>query len=558
MPKVPRLDSPQVQQQGYQPVLRNTRPPDDFGLKEQQQKVAGLAMGIVQKAREDADQVAVLNADKELSALETDILYNPETGAYNKKGKDAFGLPETVSEDWKKGADKIAESLSNPVQRAAFQRSVNSRYGDIDRQLQKHVGVEMSKYDDETTSAYIANERSAAVMNYQDPERVEMAKQRQQAAIMDHAKRNGLPEEWAKQKIQDTTSKTNTDIVNRMLANGDDLNAKKYFDANKEQFQGDDIAAVEKNLEEGSLRGESQRQSDEIVRKYGGSLTAAMEQVKKIQDPKIRDATQERVKSEFALKEVADRERRQKMQTQATNILDQTGNIDQIPPAMWNQFELSERAALKAYAKAKAAGTEVPTSWQDYYDLRRMAEAPALRDKFKSMNLMEYRGKLADTEFKQIADLQAGLLKGDDKTLKELDGFRTDSQIVEDAWRQIGMSTSKDAEAYATFRRKVDEVVQSEQARTGKKLGNNEIQAVVDNLTVQGVTEKGIFWDSTKRVYELEDNESIEITINDVPKTERSRIEAALRRRGLPVNDRTVIGLYGEKIQRQRGASNGG
>lgn len=555
MPSVPRLSNPQVQEQGLANI-RQTASPDAaaFGGGAAAAAVSKETIDLVAKIKQDADQVAVLDADQKMSAYETNLLYDPKAGAFNKKGKDSFGLPDTVRDEYKKKADEIAATLSNPNQRAAFARSVTSRFADVDRQIQKHVSVEMKNYDDETTNAYIANEQSAAALNYQDPERVQMAIQRQQAAVLDHANRNGMPEEWAKAKLMDVTSKTNTEVVSRMLANGDDLRAKEYYEKNKETgFTGPDAIKLEKDLEEGSLRGESQRQSDKIFAANSNNMMAAIEETKKIEDPKVRDATMERIKNNFALKSAAEDQQRKKMQTEATNILDKSGSIDDIPPKMWNQFELSERSALKAYAKARAEGKDVTTKMEVYYNLRTMAETPALQKKFMQENLLTYAGDLSRSDLKQMMDLQAGLHKGDDKTIKALDGFRNDGQIVEDAFKAIGKSPSKDAEEYAQFRRRADEIAAQHAQNTGKKPTNKEMQGIVDSLMVQGVTEKGILWDTKKRAYELQDGESIEITAKDIPRAERSKIEEALKRRGIQATEKAVVDLYSRKIQRMSG-----
>lgn len=558
MPSVPRLDGPQVQERGVQTARQAAEAPNDFGNQQALHRIGSAAEELVSQAKNHADQLAVLDADKQMSAYETQLLYDPKTGAYNKRGKDSFGIPDQVKDDYKKKVDEISANLNNPVQRDAFARSAQSRYQDVDRQIQKHVSVQMQQFDDETTNSFIANERSAAALNYQDPERVNASIQRQQAALIDHAQRNGLPDEWVKAKVQDAQSKTNVEVVSRMLANGDDLTAKKYYDTNKERFTGEDAIKLEKDLEEGSVRGESQRLSDKIFASHGSSLTAAMEEVKKIDNPKIRDAAQERIKSNFAIQETADRERRTKLQTKATNIIDKTGRLDDIPPNEWNQFELSERSALKAYAKAKNEGAEIQTNWDTYYQLRTMAETPALQKEFMKINLLTKRGDLSNSHFKEFIDLQAGLHKQDDKTLKQLDGFRTDSQIVDDSWSALGKSKKDDPVEYVAYRRKIDDAIMAHQERTGKKATNKEVQEVVDNMLVEGITKRHPWYrpDERKRVYQLGDTEAVEIDAKDVPQAERSKIEAALKRRGIQATDKMVVEWYGRKRATEQ--NNGG
>ncbi len=554
MPVVPRYNRDPVQQA----ALPNIRPGVDapieaFGGGHANQQVFSQVTAIAQKAKNDADQLAVLDADRKLSEVETRLLYDPQSGAINKKGKDAFGAHEEVMRNLETEVQSIEGELRNETQRMAFRRSLVSRQVNIDRQLQRHVSTEIQRYDNETTESYLANERDAAVANYHDPERVNLSVERQRAAIQDHANRNGLPPEWVENKLKDSTSKTHGSVISRMLANGQDLDAKKYYDAHKDLFTGADAAAIEKDLEEGSLRGESQRQSDLIFEKFGSSMSTAMDKAREIEDPKLRDEVTSRLKDRFQMREVERRQSVENLHKSATDIIDRTGNIDEIPTDQWKQFSLSERSALKNYARARREGIEPETKWDLYYDLKTQASTPALRSKFLQTNLYEHRPDFANAEFKELVNLQTSLRSGDDKAAKDLDGFRTDQMIVNDALRAAGFDTSpkpgkKDAEAVNKFRRAVDEHLKQLQSRTGRKATNQEVQEIVDNLMVKGVTEKGLIWDTTKRLFELGPQDQFEIDPDDIPAGERAKIEEALRRRGIAVNNQKIVDLYTRKL----------
>lgn len=560
MPTVPQRTST-VEDKGLPSITQSaTASEETFGgpaaarVTRAAQGLAETVFKIADEEKRKADQLAILEADKELSALETMLQYDPQNGAMNKSGKDAFALPDTVKAEWEKGAAEIEKkSIKNESQRSAYRNMVVQRWKSVDGNVQRHVSGEIKKYDSETTEAYITNERDAATVNYMDPGRIEMSIARQQAALMDHAKRNGLPEEWVKLKMQDAVSKTQVGVIGRMLANGQDLDAKAYFDRNRDRFAGSDIVGVERALEEGTLRGESQRQTDAIVSKLP-SMPDAINEAKKIKEPKLRDAVTDRIKDHFNTQRAAENERREKQYQVASNIVEQTKNRDEIPPDLWMALSLPERNALDARAAQLREGIPPVTDWNDYYNLKTMASSSATRSEFLQINMLTYRPKMADSEFKELVNLQTELRNGNDKTL---DGYRTSAMIVNDTLAAAGIDpTPKPGKPAAKdvneFRRLVDMQIEQQQKLTGRKVTNDDVQSIVDNLIVKGSVEgSGIFgmFKTKKRAFQVEEGETLAIDKSDIPVGERAKIIAALERAGRTVTDEAIVNLYNRKLQ---------
>jgi hypothetical protein len=116
---------------------------------------------------------------------------------------------------------------------------------------------------------------------------------------------------------------THVGVIDRLLANDQDLAAKQYYDAHKADVTGAATIAVERALEEGSTRGESQRQADTITAK-AATLGDALTQVRAIADPKVRDATEERVRKFFSEKAENLRQQRDAGMQRATNLVEQS------------------------------------------------------------------------------------------------------------------------------------------------------------------------------------------------------------------------------------------
>lgn len=519
-------------------------------------QIAKVGVEIYKQERDYADQIAVMEADKKLSALETQLLYNPESGAMNKKGKDAFAVIEPTDEAFQKGISEIESGLSNERQMAAFKRLAYGRQGDISRSLNKHVAQERQRYEIQETEAYIQTERTAVIQNPYDLERIDMAIERQKMAILAMSERNGLPPEVTQKSLQEVSSKTHRAAIEQMLAEGSDRAADQYFKSVSNQISGDDKTYLTKNLEVATLAGESQRKANDLftsAKSYGDAL----EQARKIEDSKLQDATISRIKELQNQKDEVERDQKEKLNVNFANMIDQ-GQDPRGKPG-WADLTTNERTNLENYYKHRLSGTEPRTNWANYYDLKTMASNPATRDQFSKIDLFsEYRSNLGDTEFKELVSLQTGVRNGSGETKSLLDGYRTDKSIVDDALMGMGIDIGSKAndsenEKAAAFRRMVDEAIIAQQQATGKKVNNNDIQTIVDNMTVKVVTDKGLFWDTKKPFTLLDEDDQIEdIDVSDIPKAEKLKIQDVLKRKGLPDSDTAIVDLYLRKLKSMR------
>lgn len=508
------------------------------------------------------DQVAVMGAERSLGDWELKAMYDPQNGALAKRGKDAFGLPDAVKKDYKTASDSIGAGLSNDRQKAAFNRASQARWSDINGTLTRHVFSEVKKNDDSETENFLKNSQQAAIANIGDDARINTEMERQTAAIVDYSRRNGLGVEFVKQKTAQVVSDTNVGLIDRMIANGQDLKAKAWLDGHRDQIAGDDIAKVERWVQEGSTRGESQRQTDVILARTTGEMEA-IGVANKITDPKVRDASVERVRQYYSIKDKADRQEREELTTQAAGIIDKTGTVDKIPPSQWNKLTLGERSALKSYAKQIQAGDDPKEVTEDYYNLLTRASVPELQAGFLKENLMSYVDKIPKSDLKHLMEVQASLRKGDDKSAdKLLSSERVQGQIANDAILGMGLDptpTEKTSEANRNtvldFRRQLRANVRGLEARTGKQATDDQVQGIVDGMVIKGTVPGSsvILPDDTKRAFQLKPGETLVVKSKDIPVAERDRIKGALERKGITATDAAIVDLYNTRVNIGRG-----
>lgn len=559
MPTVRRYDGEQLEQRPVAgPRVSVDAPAEAFGGGQSQQRLSesirGLnaeATNMIIKEKNYADQVVVLDSDNKMADVERKLMHDPNTGALNKRGKDAFGTPDTVNAEFMKAAQEVEKGLNNENQKAAFRRQVQSRQLNINKQLDDHVARESRAYDDAVTEASIENEINEAGMNYSDPVRVAMSLENQRMKIIDKARRNGLPDEWTQDAVGKSFSKTHSLIINQMLSNGDDTSASEYYKENKDEILPSDRDALEKSIYEGQLLGEAQRGADEIFMK-SDDRNEAFNHAKKIKDPALRKETESQLERMFTRQAVADRQELLKQFKMASDAVEQGKK----PPAnIWSKLNSNQRSSLDARLKQVNAGIQPTTDWPTYYNLKTMAADQ--KNDFIRENLMAYRSKMADSEFKELVNLQSSLSKNDAAASENLNGYRTTTQIIHDTLTSAGINpsakpNSAEGKKVASFRRMVDEQIQLIQAQTGKEAKTDDVQKIVDNLLVKGIVPNsgiGGFFKKQKYVFELKPGDSVAIEKNEIPVAERNKIEDALRRRGLPVTDDRIIELYNRKIQ---------
>lgn len=539
MPSVPRYNQRQVQESVGPAIQQNANAPREaFGISEQPQRMVNGLSEVIQKAKNDADQVAITDIQSKLSSFRTTAEWDPSNGYYNKRGKDAIESVNGTLEAFDKKVAELEESLT-PSQAMTFKRVAANERSQMYNGFQRHLSSQIREYDDETTKSLINNEADSAIANFQNPESVGYSLQKIEGAIFLSGQRNGAPAEAIKLQVQNARSQVHAGIISRYLNQGDDREAKAYFEQHKESLTGTDTARLEKDLEVGSLRGESQRLSDEIF-SQSPSLSQALEKARRIEDPELRDETTRRIQQNFQMKDAIDRDNQEKRSINISNLLDQNqGDINKIPPAEWNKMSASEKSSWRNYANSVSKGQEPTTNWSVYSKLKSMDPA-----EFNNIDIVgTYRNQLGNTELKELINLQTGSRNGDSKARKELDGFVSDQKIVDQVAFEAGLNANaKNGEAkkrYDRYLEAVNKEVTAIQRESGKKLLGEEVRNVAKRMAFEGITEEGFLFDTKKRVSDM--------TIDEVPNGDRKKIIEALKAKKQPVTEQSIIFWYLQK-----------
>jgi len=536
MPVIPRLGINQVQSaQGPQQRVDTSVNQEAFGLGNARSVAPDIA-AFAQKIKNDADQVAAMEAENKLIEYQNKFLYDPKEGMIAKKGKDAFNLQNDLNESFAKTSSELTEGLSNPVQKAMFQKSAASRRADMDSQTMKYVSTQIQQYDDETTSAKVTAEMNNAVNGYQDPELITKSMMRQEQTIVKYAGRHGLSPEVVKGKIDDAYSKTHSSIISRMLTNGDDLAAESYYNANKDGILGTQKEAVEKELMVGTSKGKSQRFTDEAISKGMSEKQALAEAAKTFGDnPKLREVVEGRIKYSYNQEKEFKQQAQEDLFNKASDILLKSGgDVNKVPDSLIAKMDGKTLESFQSHVNA----APITDDGDSFYYLQQMAADPDTRAEFMNHNLTLEKG-LNKQHREQLSNMQKSLKnsKTKDAANEELNGILTSNQVIKSAFVNAGFNTKKNSNEFNKFLEKVDQEVRAVKIEKGKKkLNNDEIREIANKWAVNKIIDPGFFSDTKKIAADIE--------VDDIPVEKKSNLEKTLIKQGKPVTDKNILDLF--------------
>lgn len=210
------------------------------------------------------------------------------------------------------------------------------------------------------------------------------------------------------------------------------------------------------------------------------------------------------------------------------------GNYAGLPASVRNSLPPGKVDDVIGFAGRISKGAPIETDWSLYYELK---TDPA---KLQATNLMAFRSKLGDAEFKALVSQQEDLRSGKDMTR-----LRSFGDVLNQYMREAGIDpTPKDTDTtgaakvgriWSAFEARVRE---REQAK-GSKLTPEEIQKTAAQLfTKVGIS--GLLWDSEKPAVMLAADDKI----TKIPDEDRTQIIEALRANRRPVTEQNIIALF--------------
>lgn len=502
--------------------------------------------------KKEADDARGQEVYAQLTNYKNKLIYDQNNGAMTQKGQNALNVVNDYGQQFKDYADQVANTLTNDEQRKQFDHFSRITGDELNQTLSKYVYSQSQDLAQQKNAAALDAAKNDAILNYQEPGKVEASIELQRNALTNSLRQQGMPQEVIDDQVRQQLSSTYSGVVDRMVANGQDSMAKSYYDSIKDQVTAKDAIALDKTLEASTMRGESQRASDGIIAKYS-KLSDALEAAREIQDPKLRDETTTRVKQYYNDQANAQKQDDEQQLNAGQTLIEKSGGrIDAITPQMWANYDGKTQEDLKRFAAQVQRGYEPPQNSDDYLDFMRLAAVPEARDEILQTNLGTKRGKWTNAEIERATKIQTSLQTNDDKD-GEISGLRTRQQIVSDSLSGIGLD--KDKKARDQIDRQLQDQMVEFYNQHKRKANGTEIQDMVDNIIVKAKDPNagflGMF--QTSRLFQIDPSHQVQFNYDDIPVSERNQITQALKARNITVTPDKVVDLYSRRINAGRG-----
>lgn len=487
-----------------------------------------------------------------------------ENGFANVKSGDAVSRPlmKEYGELFSKQNDEIAETLGTAAQKQMFRKRSEIAKLQFQQDLLNHVTREKDNYAKTVYLGTLETETGNAILRFNDNPAIRTSIVRIDNAIEEEAGRMGLPPEWVKAEKLNRESAIHGGVIERMLANDEDLSAASYYERNKNNVSGKDVVSIEKMIEVGSIRGKSIRKADELIATSKGDLGRALEAAKRISNPKVREETENRIRKDITDLENSERLRRDEAFTDA---MERARKRQELPPDVFIRLNDKEHAAIDQVRKETETGF-VPEhdnkEWASFISKTRAGKLTDMSESEFVTSLMRFDDEHRDraTALRDAARKQAaGEAKGkdflrNDRTLNQLSTQKAMSLgIVPQAPKD---RTPDDIAILENMTIEASKQLEELQVKNKRKATTAEEEQVINNLIMPYLkvrVEKSFLErpfafgrDIEKRIGELtpEEQRKFYVQFENIPLEEKNGLRRRARQLGVDPSEDSIARAY--------------
>lgn len=507
--------------------------------------VAAQASYERKKAYSDAIQIEGLRASNQIAAEELRIKKQLMT----VKGRDAQKAAGQVLGDFEKFYTQLEKSIENPdVKQRAFARYSESQNA-LDGWSNSYAAREMEEHEQNEFKSVMTTERESAAVD-PSPGNVAVATGHQMKEIQEYAQRHGLGEEWVKAQQKDAASATYTNALKTILASGNDLSAKTFYDANKDMFTGNDAIYAKGAVEQKSRVGEANRIVDGYFAgpKPPQTMSDLQKEFEKIEDGPLRNQVE--AKAQGRLNDIRESERvvYGNLMQDAIEAVRTTGNLDRVPYGIKpsDMVHLADMANTMKKGGRSETEARVFTKFQALSDteMKALTEEDLMTQYFPYMTGEHYAAAVKEWgKVRQAKDGTAfqSMKSNNEMLIRGLSDAQLGGVVQLDTMETIHKDADK-SKMFLRFKDEVDAKRLKHLKDTGKNADDEQNQKYIDEtamkfsqkVKLQGWGMFGRHFETEKPVVDLTD-EDLEKPISGISKAILSRFHG-LAQGSIPQN----------------------
>ncbi|WP_417821258.1 hypothetical protein [Terasakiella sp.] len=406
---------------------------------------------IAMEQKELLEKSQLLEAEKHLEDYENAILHDPEKGAYAKKGKSAFGLSNSIGNDYDKFSQSITKGFTSQRQRLNIERLIEARRSRMLGNLQNHERRELNSYYDGQLKARIQGSVDSAANNYTDPKRVQAERHKIITSVEDLAQRNGMSEEEKTSLLKGSVSAMHSKVVERMLAHKDDQGAQAYLEqATKDgELLSGDANRLEKLLKAENTLKKVQSIADNALVRFADNEGDALAWVEKNLSGDEEKQAKAEIKNRFATRRRLDKEALEDRQKRAREQMANGIPFRELPQDMKAAIMADGSAFSAAMTyEANVARMGTPHAKTDDSDTETKLNAMQDTDLVKE-DLSKHKHALTETTFQNFVGKQKKAKERLSKMQTNAQPYNRGKVLLKDmapASMKFGSAKAKDVE----------------------------------------------------------------------------------------------------------------
>lgn len=256
-------------------------------------------------------------------------------------------------------------------------------------------------------------------------------------------------------------------------------------------------------------------------------------------DPELRKKVVAGLRSEFAMKKAAEEDKYNSDLEEWWDKFDKSNDKRGMIAKDSTWMKHSDTAAAERELKRGITGDKVVTDPEIYNNLAMMSN-----DELKQENIMNYRNDLSPSDFKKWADrIRKAKNGGADKDLVS-SAVKSGLTMAGNMLGAEGYKTGKKkSQAVEEIRMMLSKQIEQYVEETGKKPNAIEIRKMLGDSFTEVKVERDYWFDKNAKLFE--------IGYDDIPASDKTKIEAALIANGFDVSEENILMAYRSKLKQK-------
>ena len=525
-----------------------------------------------QRAVQSFNQTSVFDAMNAVHEHVQKVVFDPQNGLLAQPlGKQAPGAVDQTLSDFDAKVGEISDGLTNPAQKEAFShQATEQRYG-LEQHLNHYESQQLTAYEEATLKATLANSVTGAVNSYELPAEgplkggLDHSVDTQVAALTDYAATHGIPKVVLDQQIMeaksatyaavanDALTKNNTEFVRNLMAeHGDDMDPRQRY-------------AINRELKQTDLLGESQRQADAIVGRAGaahfsddsgydlqGAWDQARAEAAKITDPQVRERASALINQEFHQQYESKRGSENQAMDSALKLVS-AGQA--VPPATMMNLSGEQRLSIQRLQVRTDTVQATPHEMQSYLQAREWMADPENVDAVRLKHVGDWVNDMTPAHLQDLQMMKEGIGRG--KSAAEVDPEHGVALAnIHDAIEEAGITATYKAGApdnannallrqlHFAYFRAIDAENSLRQQQKKAPLTASEQRDIANKLLVKTVTGPW-YWSTTTYAFEHDAKVPTVALPSEVPRDFRERAQ----QRNPLIDPRVLVEQYNASLR---------